>query len=201
MKHWKNLSLDSLPNEEWRPIKEFNSEYEVSSLGRVKSLRRFLNTRWYGNIILKSRSDANGYRVVTLMYNNIRNDRKVHRLVATEFIPNPENKPVTNHKDGIKDNNEWTNLEWNTLLENRRHAIRTGLQKVDGHNNSQSRLSRRQVKSILKLRGKSSLVNIGRKYGVSYSAISYLYKNNGYKNIKLNASGKWVDIRTNTIVK
>ena len=67
--------------------------------------------------------DFNGYKVLRFKGKKI----WVHRLVATAFIPNPENKPQVNHKDGIKSNNSVSNLEWVTAHENVLHAHKTGL--------------------------------------------------------------------------
>jgi hypothetical protein len=76
-------------------------------------------------IKLKPRKNTNGYLIVTL-------DKKqlsVHRLVALHFIPNPYNYPEINHKDGNKENNDITNLEWVSSEENKQHALKTGLRK------------------------------------------------------------------------
>lgn len=71
--------------------------------------------------------DGRGYHFVFIYNNGIKNTEKIHRLVAKCFIPNPENKPQVNHKDGNKDNNCLNNLEWVTQSENMRHAFRLGL--------------------------------------------------------------------------
>jgi uncharacterized protein YerC len=68
-----------------------------------------------------------GYYIVTLCYNGKRRNHFIHRLVATAFINNPENKPVVNHKDGDKTNNSISNLEWCTHQENAQHAVSFGL--------------------------------------------------------------------------
>lgn len=68
-----------------------------------------------------------GYYAVMLWLGNKSKCAKVHRLVAEAFIPNPDNLPCINHKDGDKLNNQVTNLEWCTYQENMQHAVRTGL--------------------------------------------------------------------------
>ena len=68
-----------------------------------------------------------GYYAVMLWLGNKSKCATVHRLVAEAFIPNPDNLPCINHKDGDKLNNQVTNLEWCTYQENMQHAVRTGL--------------------------------------------------------------------------
>lgn len=79
-------------------------------------------------IIMKPRLSNQGYVVITLNRKMLR----VHRLIATAFIPNPNNLPEVNHKDGNKQNNEISNLEWVTRSENVQHAYQTGLAKNPG---------------------------------------------------------------------
>ena len=107
--------------EEWKPIKGYEGLYEVSNMGRVKSLR-------YGKArILRTPDNLRGYKSVILSKQATRKIKRVHRLVAEAFIPNPMNLPVVNHLDGDKYNNCATNLEWCTYQENSIHAIKTGL--------------------------------------------------------------------------
>ena len=77
----------------------------------------------------KALQDKDGYLQVQLYKNGIRSHKRVHRLVAEAFIPNPNNKPEVNHKDGNKHNNSVDNLEWVDKSENMKHAFRTGLCK------------------------------------------------------------------------
>jgi len=117
----------------WKPVKGYEGLYEVSNLGRVKSLERFANCRYGGTCkekILKGGKDGAGYLLVGICQNKKRKTKKVHRLVAEAFLKNPENKKTVNHKDGVKANNFVENLEWMTHKENVRHASKTGLLKT-----------------------------------------------------------------------
>ena len=104
--------------EEWKDIKGYEGLYQVSNLGRVKSLK-FGKER-----ILKTGVDRYGYISVNLYKNNKRKLCKVHRLVAEAFIPNLENKPEVNHLDEDKTNNMVSNLEWCTRNENVNNGTR-----------------------------------------------------------------------------
>ena len=91
-------------DEQWKSITGYEGLYEVSSLGRVKSLKY--------DKILKPGKVGNGYLAVVLFRNGKGKTLKVHRLVATAFIPNPLGLPEINHKDENKTNNAKSNLEW-----------------------------------------------------------------------------------------
>jgi hypothetical protein len=115
--------------EVWLPVKGYEGYYEVSNLGRVKSIERKAKVcgggfRIVKNRILKNSLNNTGYYRVNLKKKNKNNIYLVHRLVALGFIENPENKRTVNHKDGNKINNNISNLEWNTDLENITHATK-----------------------------------------------------------------------------
>ncbi|MEG9208263.1 NUMOD4 domain-containing protein [Lactococcus garvieae] len=106
-------------NEEWRDIVGYENIYQVSNLGRVRSLH-------YGRIrILAQAENIDGYLVVNLCVNMNKKSLRVHRLVASAFITNPQNKPQVNHIDENKKNNQIKNLEWTTEKENSNYGTRT----------------------------------------------------------------------------
>jgi hypothetical protein len=113
-----------MEQEQWKPIQEFNGEYEVSNLGRVRSMKRY-----YGMVghIMPQTIQRKGYYAVTFHMNNKAYCRKVHRLVIEAFTPNPDNLPCINHIDGNKLNNHVSNLEWCTRSHNVKHSFDTGL--------------------------------------------------------------------------
>lgn len=92
-------------NEEWKPVKGFEGLYEISNLGRVKSL-------WYGREKILKPEKILGYLRVVLCRNGKKKKLFVHRLVAIAFLPNPKGLPEVNHKDENPSNCVVSNLEW-----------------------------------------------------------------------------------------
>lgn len=124
-----------LSNEIWRSVPGYERRYEVSNLGRVRSLN-FNNS---GINKLLSISTIDGYNVVTLFDKNRRRKQlKVHRLVAMAFIPNPDNKPCVDHINGIRSDNGLENLRWATHKENINNPI-TKIRKSLAQTNNPSR--------------------------------------------------------------
>lgn len=119
--------------EKFIPINGLEGYYEISNTGKVKSLKRVIN-KSNGKIqTVKERIIRNGTGTNGYYFANCRKDNKslflyVHRLVALHFIPAMGNKPMVNHIDGNKLNNNVNNLQWCTHSENMQHAYDTGLQ-------------------------------------------------------------------------
>lgn len=107
----------------WKAIEGTDGKYEVSNTGKVRSN----NYLGHGKTKELKLWDNEGYQRVTLRIGGKKRNWLIHRLVAATFIPNPENKPEVNHKDGDKHNNRANNLEWSTRKENLDHADNTGL--------------------------------------------------------------------------
>lgn len=106
----------------WRPVTGFEGYYEVSSDGQVKSLPRE-GYRKKHPMFLKQQIDKDGYRYVKLHSKILKKAKRIHVLVLQAFTPNPENKPMVNHKNGVKYDNRLENLEWSTNSENQLHSI------------------------------------------------------------------------------
>ena len=156
----------------WKPIEGY-SNYEVSSLGRIKNVTK--------SKLLNGSLDKNNYRVVSLFSENVQKTVKVHRVVALTFLPNILNKTQVNHINGIKDDNRLTNLEWATPLENTRHANRTGLTNIKGEKHGRSIL---KVADVIKIRTSlKSIAQLARNYKVSESAIRNIIKFRTWKHI------------------
>lgn len=115
-----------MEQEQWKPIQEFNGEYEVSNIGRVRSMKQY-----GGQIgrIMPQTKQHHGYHAVMFWMNNKAYCRKVHRLVAEAFIQNPDNLKEVNHIDGNHDNNQVSNLEWITHQANVQHSFDTGIKQ------------------------------------------------------------------------
>lgn len=100
--------------ENWKDIPGYDGLYQASNLGRVKSSKGFF---------YKGTPDKDGYMRVALIKDRKAKTLRIHRLICFAFLPNPENKPQVNHKNGIRTDNRIENLEWCTAKENTIHSV------------------------------------------------------------------------------
>lgn len=119
MTYMRTVTMNEI--EEWKEIINFEGRYQVSNLGRIRSMDRIVRyprgskgTATKKGVLLKPKVSHGYLEVVLLGSDGIRYSRRVHRLVAEAFIPNPNGYPYINHRDENKQNNVVSNLEWCT---------------------------------------------------------------------------------------
>lgn len=117
----------------WKEVIGHEGKYEVSNLGKVRNIKR--------NTIQKGHETTKGYLVVSISHKQT----LLHRIIATAFVPNPDNKETVNHINGIKTDNRIENLEWLTNGENMAHASKLGLLSGKGQTSHNVILSESQV--------------------------------------------------------
>ena len=146
-------------NEKAKEVLGFEDRYIITSHGRIYSLkkRRFL------------RPSSGGYMTLTLYGKDKTKNVSIHRLVASAFIENTENKKYVNHIDGNKYNNSVDNLEWVTSSENALHAFNTGLRKSS---EKQREWARKHAKDLCKkTRKKIKQINNNGEVVMEYESI------------------------------
>lgn len=114
--------------EKWESIENYNGKYEVSNMGRVKSLCDKNGRK--RELILTPRISKNGYLYVNLWGNSKSKTYKIHRLVAEKFCAKNDNPQCVNHINGVKTDNRAENLEWCSYSYNTKHALQNGLMKA-----------------------------------------------------------------------
>ena len=146
-------------------IPGYNGKYLVTADGSI------INT--VKGIVMTPKPSNRGYVYVKLYGSDGIETRRVHRLVAEAFIPNPQGKDQVNHKDGIKDNNKVENLEWVTQKENNLHAIRNGLNSTEAAVNAQKiRVKQKALDGTL-IRVWDCMSDASRATGIPVSNISH----------------------------
>lgn len=162
--------------EEWRDIPEYEGLYQVSNLGRIRSLKDCHGKN--RKLILKERTDKDDYKRVHLFKNGKGKHYGVHRLVAIAFIPNPDNLPEVNHKDENPSNNNVENLEWCTREYNNNYGSRNkrAREKISksmkGRYIGNKHPKAKKVKCITTNEVFESIADAKRKYNVCSSDIS-----------------------------
>jgi hypothetical protein len=168
----------------WKPVKHYEN-YEVSETGQVRSVK--------SGRILSSYPDKDGYHLVRLSQDGISKTMRLAGMVARAFIPNPQNFPQVNHKDGKqKWNNAASNLEWNTCSQNMQHAVKCGL-RVPSEKHHSAKLTWNTVDSIRKryvkynnCRGNGP--ELAAEFGVSLTAIHNVVKGKTWTHETLHSS-------------
>lgn len=154
--------------------------YYISDDGKVFS------TKYKESRELSPNKDRRGYLYINLCKNGKYKSKSIHRLVAKHFLDNYSEQLEVNHKDGIKTNNNVSNLEMVTRTENIRHAVKNGLHKsLTCEEHWCSKLTKEDVENIRReyIPGVVTQEVLSEKYGVSRSEISHIINNRYWKNI------------------
>lgn len=175
--------------EVWKDIVGYEGYYQVSNLGRVRSLNRLVphgkgdSMRFLKGKIL-NQTNTVGYKAVGLRKNNKVVFSKVHRLLAIAFIPNPEDKPCVNHIDMNRSNNIINNLEWCTYSENTIHFFENGRKAARNENHGLSKLSNEDVVNIKsRLKSGEKGITLAKEYVVTTATISRIKNGKIWNNI------------------
>jgi len=167
----------------------FNGYYQVSNLGRVKSMPRVVKrgkgSQSVEDKILKTRICKFGYSFVGLYVAPKKQVfKKIHRLVAEAFIDNPEKKKCVNHINGIKTDNRAENLEWATHRENTLHAVENKLMRPPkGESHPYSILKNEDVLKIRELRKTLKNTEISKIYNISTRTVRNVVNYKSWKHI------------------
>ena len=164
----------------WKDCVGYESLYQVSNLGNVKSLN-YNHTK--KEKFLKQGINWGYKRVHLFNKDKIKKSYRVHKLVAEAFICNPENKVYVNHLDGDKSNNNVNNLEWCTAKENCQHAILNNLFgiPVKGENHCRAKLKEKEVLEIRK--SKLKVKEIAKLYNISLRNVRNILARDSWKHI------------------
>ena len=175
---WGNLL-----HERWLPVVGMEQLYEVSDYGRVRSKHHIGRPTKDG--LLSLQANQKGYLRAGLRANGRGFSSVVHRLVLAAFVgPCPSARHETNHKNGIKSDNRLANLEWVTRKENNAHAVRNGLWHPHrGEAHGMAKLKATDIPVIRALQGKEGPAATARRYGVTGTAISMIWKRINWKHI------------------
>lgn len=178
--------------EKIKRVKNYEKLYSVTSSGNIIANRKVIIGNNGAKIlkeetILKPALDGK-YLFVVLQNKGIKKHKKVHRLVAENFIPNPDNKPIVNHKDGNKLNNAVENLEWVTASENSQHAVDNGLRKYNSISGELGGLAKISNEQVIIIRDRYSLGEtsrkLGQEFGVDKSTILKIVNRKTFKNVR-----------------
>lgn len=176
-------------SEVWKEVEGYGGMVEVSDLGRVRNLDRVIEYSdgrkySYKGKVLKQCVDHGGYLSVPININGKRRLEKSHRLVATAFVDgkSPDRNTV-NHIDGNKQNNVPSNLEWCTLSENTRHAMKMGFIPTGQRHYLAKLTDVEAIEARESYKNNVKIQDLADRYGVCYITMYYIVKNKTYKEV------------------
>lgn len=181
-----------MDEEIWKAVVGYEGYYEVSSHGRVRSLDRHITKQWrdgtYTLCVLRGRirqpaRRPNGYLCTTLSREGEVKTFLTHRLVAKEFLPNPENLPQVNHIDFDPCNCSLSNLEWVTPAQNTKHSKEAGRHspyQVVKLNQKLTSVQASEIRKQLAIKGRLQR-EVARDFGVSQTTVSEVCNNKTWK--------------------
>lgn len=173
---------DKNKGEIWKDIKDFEGYYQISSMGNVKSLERFVfckskeKPNKIKECVLKPRQDKYGYLIVNLKKNQKSHIRKIHRLIAEAFLENPNGYETVNHKNGIKTDNSITNIEWMSNKDNSRHRTANLLTKPKLHKEEIIDVLKNCKAAKNQIDNENSITEFAHKYKVTRGTITDILK-------------------------
>jgi len=180
-----------MENKIWKPVRGYESYYEVSNDGEIRTIERIITLPTHSYLkkqkLLTQYKDGKGYMHVKL-YDGRGKPKSltIHRIVASAFLDNPNNLAEVNHIDHNKNNNNLDNLEWISRGDNIRHSYSKRDPKTyKGSGNKNSKLTEDAVISIRKEyeEKKTTYKNLADKHGVGITLIGYIIKNQVWKHV------------------
>ena len=174
--------------EVWKDIQGYEGYFQVSNLSNVRSLDRITIGR-YGmqkrkGKLMTQHIDQDGYMKVGITKEKVRKHYFVHRLISIAFINNSGNKAQINHKDGNKQNNSLSNLEWCSITENNNHALNSGLRKMpNGNNHSNAKITEDEAIWIKYMTNGQKLQELVDIFGICKATICKIKTNKIWRHI------------------
>lgn len=154
--------------EQWKDIEDFENIYQISNLGNIKRIW------WYGKVTNRKlhpwTDRKTGYRRITLCADGQQTTRTIHQLVLETFVGDRPYNNECRHLDGHKQNNQLTNLRWDTKSENQKDRKKHGNPSTGGN----FKLNKTQVNNIRQLLKSGRNGNSGEKY--THRVIAYMFK-------------------------
>lgn len=169
-----------MKQERWRWVDGYEGLYMVSDYGRIMSAPKPTRTGWS---IMRGSVGSGGYMFVNLRKNGVQKRKSIHRLVASTFVPNPNDKPEVNHIDGCKTNNCVSNLEWVTRSENQKHA-HANIPRKPYKGTPRPTLRKLNERQVVEIRTKAETqASYAMRFGVSKHAIQAIQSGETYKEV------------------